>query len=166
MDTSSTTVATTTDNPLTTLRRGHSSPRSRRSLETPRRRIRSPRPTTPALGPRSRRALNLRRMIWKMCRWKHLARRRSRTSIPALHEIFARTLDRFYLHDNGDRETVRLLMRGMPIPCTYGLPNTDGGILSNAREFTYLFHPLVSYSRSTRYVPSRPRSASSSSSVR
>ena len=39
MDTSSTTVATTTDNPLTTLRRGHSSPRSRRSLETPRRRI-------------------------------------------------------------------------------------------------------------------------------
>ena len=55
-----------------------------------------------------------------------------------------RTLDRFYLHDNGDRETVRLLMRGMPIPCTYGLPNTDGSILTNAREFTYLFHPLVS----------------------
>ena len=143
MDTSSTTVATTTDNPLTTLRRGHSSPRSRRSLETPRRRItfaetddssaRSKESTTPPAQELEDVSLEPPRAEAEPHEYPRSPR-----------DFRERTLDRFYLHDNGDRETVRLLMRGMPIPCTYGLPNTDGSILSNAREFTYLFHPLVS----------------------
>ncbi len=145
MDTSSTTVATTTDNPLTTLRRGHPSPRSRRSLETPRRRItfaetddssaRSKESTSPP--PTSNDLEDVSLETPRAEAEPHEYPRSPR-------DFRERTLDRFYLHDNGDRETVRLLMRGMPIPCTYGLPNTDGGILSNAREFTYLFHPLVS----------------------
>lgn len=33
----------------------------------------------------------------------------------------------------------------MPIPVSFGLPNTpSGGMLSNLREFVFLFHPVVS----------------------
>ena len=44
----------------------------------------------------------------------------------------------------GDRETVTLLMRGMPIPATYGFPDTDGTMKSNAFEFVKQFHPSIS----------------------
>eukprot|EP00633_Aureoumbra_lagunensis_P009677 CAMPEP_0197315170 /NCGR_PEP_ID=MMETSP0891-20130614/37049_1 /TAXON_ID=44058 ORGANISM="Aureoumbra lagunensis, Strain CCMP1510" /NCGR_SAMPLE_ID=MMETSP0891 /ASSEMBLY_ACC=CAM_ASM_000534 /LENGTH=96 /DNA_ID=CAMNT_0042803991 /DNA_START=14 /DNA_END=301 /DNA_ORIENTATION=+ len=33
-----------------------------------------------------------------------------------------------FLVNPGNRETIRLLMRGMPIPATFGFPNTDGTV--------------------------------------
>lgn len=49
-----------------------------------------------------------------------------------------------YLRERENIETVRLLMRGMPIPCTYGFPGTDGTIFSNYTQFIKQFHPLIS----------------------
>jgi len=58
-----------------------------------------------------------------------------------------RVLDEFYMWEPGDRATVALLMRGMPLPVTFGFPGTDGGVWSNLREFVGLFHPFVSIFR-------------------
>mgnify|MGYP001162823070 CR=1 FL=1 len=55
-----------------------------------------------------------------------------------------RVLDSMFLLEKGDRETVRLLMRGMPLPVTYGFPHTDGGLFTNFDGFMRNFHPLLS----------------------
>ena len=102
--------------------------------------------------------------------------------------------DQFFLHEKGDRETVRLLMRGtarvvsnfsswvyerarrplamrcaapveiatrarafatvareftflrrgMPVPVTFGFPDTDGTAWGNYKAYVELFHPLIS----------------------
>ena len=49
-----------------------------------------------------------------------------------------------FLLGKGDRETVRLLMRGMPVPVTYGFPNTSGGWCGNFAGSSANFHPLLS----------------------
>ena len=55
-----------------------------------------------------------------------------------------RVLDAFFLFESGDRATVALLMRGMPLPATFGFPGTDGGVLSNFVGFVKNFHPCIS----------------------
>ena len=55
-----------------------------------------------------------------------------------------RVLETLFLTLPGNRDTVRLLMRGMPVPCCFGFPNTDGTWLSNWRAFCCQFHPTVS----------------------
>ncbi|KAJ1458793.1 hypothetical protein M885DRAFT_561492 [Pelagophyceae sp. CCMP2097] len=55
-----------------------------------------------------------------------------------------RLLKSLYLGTPGDRETVILLMRGMPAPVTFGFPNTDGSVCSNFCAFVEQFHPMVS----------------------
>ena len=49
-----------------------------------------------------------------------------------------------YLVDPGNRATIKLLMRGMPVPCTFGFPGTNGTVWSNYREFVKQFHPSIS----------------------
>ena len=55
-----------------------------------------------------------------------------------------RVLDELYLTEPGNKATVELLMRGMPMPVTFGLPETDGTLASNAWGFVKLFHPAIS----------------------
>ena len=112
------------------------------------------------------------------------------TSLSPHDQIF----DLFFLHEKGDRETVRLLMRGtarvvsnfsswvyerarrplamrcaapvgiaararafatvarevtflrrgMPVPVTFGFPDTDGTAWGNYKAYVELFHPLIS----------------------
>ena len=63
---------------------------------------------------------------------------------PSLVTFRERALDQFFLLEKGDRETVQLLMRGMPIPAVFGFPKTNGGMLSNYVAFVKHMHPLVS----------------------
>ena len=49
-----------------------------------------------------------------------------------------------FLVDPGNRATIKLLMRGMPVPCTFGFPGTNGTVWSNYREFVKQFHPSIS----------------------
>lgn len=44
----------------------------------------------------------------------------------------------------GNRATIKLLMRGMPVPATFGFPGTDGTLASNVRAFVCQFHPFIS----------------------
>lgn len=49
-----------------------------------------------------------------------------------------------FLSEPANVETITLLMRGMPLPCTYGFPGTNGTMSSNYVQFVYNFHPLIS----------------------
>ena len=54
-------------------------------------------------------------------------------------------LDKFYLFEPGDRDTVKLLMRGMPTPVTFGFPGCErGSIVENYVGFVRNFHPSLS----------------------
>lgn len=53
-------------------------------------------------------------------------------------------LHKVQLAHTGNRETVELLLRGMPIPACYGLPDTDGTLTSCLWQFIGQLHPLVS----------------------
>ena len=56
-----------------------------------------------------------------------------------------RILDQFFLDEPGDRDTVILLMRGMPLPVTFGFPGCPGGaIWENYVGFVRNFHPSIS----------------------
>ena len=48
------------------------------------------------------------------------------------------------LVDNANAEAMKLLMRGMPRPATFGFPETDGTLMSNFKAFVRNFHPLFS----------------------
>ena len=50
--------------------------------------------------------------------------KRGRSVVEAGLSFRDTVLDFFFLREPGDRETVTLLMRGMPIPATYGFPDT------------------------------------------
>lgn len=50
----------------------------------------------------------------------------------------------FIMQHPGNNATQRLLLKGMPIPTTFGFPDTNGTFLSNLDEFVCQFHPLVS----------------------
>ena len=70
--------------------------------------------------------------------------KRGRSVVEAGLSFRDTVLDFFFLREPGDRETVTLLMRGMPIPATYGFPDTDGTMKANAFEFVKQFHPSIS----------------------
>lgn len=53
-------------------------------------------------------------------------------------------LSTLYLCQPGNRDTVHLLMTGMPVPATFGYPDTDGTVWSNYKAFVKQFHPLIS----------------------
>lgn len=53
-------------------------------------------------------------------------------------------LRKVQLAHTGNRETVELLLQGMPIPACYGLPDTDGTLPSCLYQFIGQLHPLVS----------------------
>ena len=147
MDGNDLTIETTnSSNPIATIRRGAPSPTGRRRslAETPRRRITFQDVNTEDDSKESSRDSKSPPPDLEDVSLETPQQTITNEPPREPQDFRERTLDRFYLHDNGDRETVRLLMRGMPLPVTFGLPNTDGGILTNAREFTYLFHPLVS----------------------
>ena len=55
----------------------------------------------------------------------------------------AHLLSETFLSQKGNRETVRLLARGMPCPSTYGLPATDGTMWSNFWAAACNNHPTV-----------------------
>lgn len=70
-------------------------------------------------------------------------------------------LRRLSLDNVGARELVRFLMRGMPVPATFGYPGTDGswlanyvGYLSNINPVVspFLAHPMHPFSRVERAV--------------
>lgn len=70
---------------------------------------------------------------------------RTRSVIDTSLPFRKRILDEFFLLEDGDRETVRLLMRGMPLPVTFGFPGCSrGAIWENYVGFVELFHPFVS----------------------
>ena len=71
-------------------------------------------------------------------------RTRRESSVLSSKPFRDRVLDSMFLLGKGDRETVRLLMRGMPVPVTYGFPNTSGGLCGNFAGFVRNFHPLLS----------------------
>ena len=71
-------------------------------------------------------------------------RTRRESSVLSSKPFRDRVLDSMFLLGKGDRETVRLLMRGMPVPVTYGFPHTSGGWCGNFAGFVRNFHPLLS----------------------
>lgn len=46
--------------------------------------------------------------------------------------------------DDANTQTMILLLRGMPLPTSFGFPGTDGTLLSNMHAFVCNNHPLVS----------------------